>query len=64
MKLTNKANCDEIKSFITFSNNEEVSKLFKLLDFYEINFSNFVVNDRLLYGTEFENTIIMKNDLI
>lgn len=64
LELIKKAIINEIKSFITFANNEEVVMLFRNLNFYEIEFSNFIVNDRLLYGTEFENTIIMKNDII
>ena len=62
LELTKKAIDNEIKSLITIGNNDDVVNIFKQLNFYEIEFSDFIVNDRLLYGTEFENAIIMKND--
>ena len=64
LELIKKSIDDEIESFISIGNNNDVVNIFKLLNFHEIEFSNFIVNDRLLYGTEFENAIIMKNDLL
>ena len=64
LELIKKAFDDEIESFISIGNNNDVVNIFKQLNFHEIEFSNFIVNDRLLYGTEFENTIIMKNEFL
>lgn len=64
LELIKKAIDDEIECFITIGNSIDVVSLFKQLNFYEIDFSNFVVNDHQLYGTEFENTIILKNDFL
>ena len=61
-ELTKKATDNEIKSLISIGNNDDVVYIFKQLNFNEIDFSDFIVNDRLLYGSEFENAIIMKND--
>ncbi len=56
--------CNEIECFITIGNTSDVINLFEQLNFHEIEFSNFIVNDHQLYGTEFENAKIMKNEFL
>lgn len=53
----------QIDSFIAIGNTFEVTEIFELLNFYQVDFENFIVNDKMLYKTEFESATILKYDL-
>ena len=63
LELVKKASNNEIESLIAIGDSKEVVNLFYRLNFYEIDFDNFVVNDHLLYGTDFENATILKYNI-
>lgn len=63
VELVNKASKNKIKNLISIGNTKEVVDLFLKLEFYEIDFDNFIINDKRLYGTEFEKSVILKYDI-
>lgn len=62
-ELVNKASKNKVKSLISIGNTNEVVELFMKLNFYELDFDNFIINDKRLYGTEFEKSTILKYEI-
>ncbi len=62
-ELIIKAKVNNIEAFISIGNNFDVVNLFKELMFETIDFDDFIINDRLLYGTEFEYATILKYNI-
>lgn len=63
LSLVGKAKNDDIESFISIGKSDEVISLFNLLDFYEIDSDNFLINGQNLKGTELEDAMVLKYDI-
>ncbi len=63
-QLTENAREKNIESFIAIGKNQEVVDLFNVLEFYQVDSDNIVINNQRLQGTNLEKATILKYDIL